>query len=61
MATELVLIDGVWVLRTATTTTGNGVNTTSTINEVYDYVAPFPNSSIEILNFIQLSASGSYT
>ena len=61
MATELVLIDGVWVLRTATTTTENGVNTTSAINEVYDYVAPFPDSSIEILNFIQLSASGSYT
>ena len=61
MATELVLINGVWVLRTATTTAGNGISITSATDENYDYIAPFPNSSIEILNFIRLSASGSYT
>lgn len=61
MATELVLIGGVWVLRTATSTAGNGIYLTSTLDEIYDYVAPYPSSSIEILNFIQLSTSGSYT
>jgi hypothetical protein len=62
MATELILINGVWVLRTATTATaGNGIDVTSTLNGIYDYVAPYPSSSIEILNFIQLSTSGSYT
>ena len=61
MATELVLIGGVWVLRTATSTAGNGIEIASTKNTDYDYVAPYPNSSIEILNSIQLSTSGSYT
>jgi len=61
MATELILINGVWVLRTATTAAGNGIDVTSTLNGIYDYVAPYPSSSIEILNFIQLSTSGSYT
>ena len=61
MATELVLIGGVWVLRTVTSTTGNAIDVTSTQNIVYDYVAPYPSSSIEILDSIQLSTSGSYT
>lgn len=63
MATELTLINGVWVLRTATATStaGNGIDVASTLNGIYSYVAPYPSSSIEILNFIQLSTSGSYT
>lgn len=61
MATELTLINGVWVLRTATSTAGNGIDVASTLNGIYSYVAPYPSSSIEILNFIQLSTSGSYT
>ena len=57
MATELTLINGVWVLRTATSTAtstaGNGIDVASTLNGIYSYVAPYPSSSIEILNFIQ--------
>jgi len=61
MATELVLIDSVWTLRTVTDPVNTGVDITNTIYGNYDYVAPTIGSSIEILNFVQLSASGSYT
>lgn len=62
MATELVLIDGVWTLRTAAEDTANtGFSIANTIYGNYDYVAPTIGSNIEILNFVQLSASGSYT
>lgn len=63
MATELVLIDGVWVLRTATSSDSSntsGVSTT-TVYGNYDYVAPTVGSSIEFADFVQLSTSGSYS
>lgn len=60
MATELVLIDGVWTLRTAAEAVNTGFSVANTIYGNYDYVAPTIGSSIEILNFVQLSASGSY-
>lgn len=61
MATELVLIDGVWTLRTAEDTANTGFSVANTIYGNYDYVAPTIGSTIEMLNFVQLSASGSYT
>jgi|APGre2960657423_1045063.scaffolds.fasta_scaffold627202_2 hypothetical protein len=60
MATELVLIDGVWVLRTATSSDASGVSTTAVYGS-YDYVAPTVGSSIEFADFVQLSTSGSYS
>lgn len=63
MATELVLLNGVWTLRTAVEAAdaGTGISATNQIYGNYDYVAPTVGSSIEILDFVQLSASGSYT
>lgn len=60
MATELVLIDGVWVLRTATSSDTSGVSTTAAYGN-YNYVAPTVGSSIEFADFVQLSTSGSYS
>lgn len=61
MATELVLIDGVWTLRTVVEAVNTGFSVANTIYGNYDYVAPTIGSTIEMLNFVQLSASGSYT
>ena len=61
MATELVLIDSVWTLRTVTDPVNTGIEVSDTKYANYDYVAPTVGSSIKILNFVQLSASGSYT
>lgn len=60
MATELVLINGVWTLRTAEEVSAAVMFTGKTVGN-FTYVAPTIGSSIEILNFVQLSASGSYT
>lgn len=61
MAKELVLVNGIWVLRQATDTNVVDTIINNVQTQAYDYVAPLANTTIRLTNFIETSTSGSYT
>lgn len=61
MANELVLTNGVWTLREITEISPAASVVQNLQSQTYDYVAPLANTTVRLTNFVETSASGSYT
>jgi hypothetical protein len=61
MANELVLVNGIWTLREATEVSPAASVVQNLQSQAYDYVAPLTDTTIRLTNFVETSASGSYT